>query len=472
MSPSSTSFRSVLRDLTTPAHPRQLLALAAVVLAIVFVFRSRSQAQTPLPRANVVLIVADDMRPDGLRVMPSLNQLAQRGVLFSNAFDTTPVCGPSRASILTGQYAHHHNVHSNVPPNGGVGAFDDQSTLATWLQAAGVRTGLVGRYLNGYSSPVIPPGWSYWFGIWSFGADNGLYYRYYATTSNGRNQFFGSSPEDYSTRVVTRQALSFLKADQSQPFVLLVTPRAPHAPATPDVHDQGLYDNLELPLPPSYDETDVADKPAWIQALPRLPADERDRIEKIRRRQLEALVGLDRSIGALVEQLRADGRLDSTWFFFSSDNGLLLGEHRLPIGKGCLYEECVNVPMIVVPPPGFGAARTDDHLVANIDLAPTIAAIMGAEPDRPVDGQNLLPLLADPATAWRDALLLEMWDEGGDHGFQAIRTANQVYGRLTSGEQELYDLATDPYELDNQASNPAYAEQITALSSRLAELAR
>ena len=441
-----------------------------LILAVVILNAAPAPAQSARP--NVVVIVADDMRPDGLPVMKSLGQLAQRGVTFSNAVVTTPVCCPSRATILSGLYAGHHGVHSNVAPFGGIERFDDRSTLATWLQGAGIRTGLVGRYLNGYHAEIIPPGWSYWFGIWTFGEDNSLYHRYYVTNNSGKDEFYGSSSEDLSTRVIGRKALSFLRADQSQPFMLMLTPRAPHPPATPDVHDQGLYDDLEVSFPPSYDEADVSDKPAWIQALPPLPVADRERIVKIRRRQLETLVGLDRAIDALVEQLRADGRLDNTWFIFIADNGLLFGEHRLPIGKGCVYEECIRVPMIVVPPPGFGvAARTDDHLVANIDLAPTVAAIFGVEPGAPVDGRSLLPLLTDPAAPWRDALLLEMWDEGGDHGFQAVRTPSQVFARLSSGEQELYDLAADPYELDNQADNPAFAGLVTQLSARLEALA-
>jgi N-acetylglucosamine-6-sulfatase len=417
-----------------------------------------------------VLIVADDMRPDGLWVMPTLTRLAERGVTFPNAFATTPVCCPSRASILTGRYARHHGVLTNLPPNGGVGAFDDRSTLATWLQAAGVRTALVGRYLNGYHEQRIPPGWDYWFGIWTYGEDNGLYYRYYATNPNGRDEFFGSSSEDHSTRVVTRRALSFLRGEPGRPFMLMLAPRAPHSPATPDVHDRGLFRGAELPLPPSYNEPDVSDKPAEIRDRAPLNAEQLVRIEDVRRRQLETLVGLDRMIGALVGQLEADGRLAQTWFIFTADNGFLLGEHRLPAGKGCAYEECARVPFIVVPPTGIAGPRSDDRLVANIDLAPTIAAIQGTEPERPVDGRSLLPLLDGSVADWRDALILEGWStRDGDDFFQALRTADRKYVRHPTGETELYDLAADPYELDNLAGRAEQAAEVARLAARLDE---
>ena len=423
-------------------------------------------------RPNVLLIVADDMRPDSLWVMPTLGRLAARGVTFSNAFATTPICCPSRASILTGRYARHHGVLTNVRPDGGVARFDDRSTLATWLQAAGVRTGLVGRYLNGYRSQAIPPGWSYWFGIWTFGEDNSLYHRYYVTNHLGRDEFYGSDSDDYSTRVITKRAQIFLRAYPEQPFMLMLTPRAPHPPATPDQRDAGAFRTAELPLPPSYDEADVSDKPSFIRALNPLTAKEREKLEEIRRRQLETLLGLDRAIESLVETLRADGRLEQTWFIFTADNGLMLGEHRLGIGKGCAYEECARVPLIVVPPSGLPGGWVDERLAANIDLAPTISAIMGVEPGGPVDGLSLLPAIGDPAAPRRDAVVLEGWPEGDNPGFQALRTATHKYVRHPTGEVELYDLTADPYELENLAARPEQADLLASLAARLDELAR
>jgi N-acetylglucosamine-6-sulfatase len=416
---------------------------------------------------NVVLIVADDMRADSLWVMPALGRLADRGVTFTHAFATTPLCCPSRASILTGLYARHHGVLTNDPPSGGVEAFDDRSTLATWLQSAGVRTGLVGRYLNGYNSLAIPPGWDSWYALWQRGND----YYGYRVNDHGVQRYFGAAPEVYSTRVLGGEALRFLEEDRGRPFLLVLTPRAPHSPATPDRLDSGALKGVDLPVPPSYGEEDLSDKPSWVQQLGPLSEEDREELEDFRRRQLETLISVDLAIAAIVEALGADGRLGRTWLIFTSDNGLTLGEHGLGAGKACAYEECVRVPLVVVPPGGLPAPRADDRLVANIDLAPTIAAIMGVGPGAPVDGRNLLPLLGEAPAAWRDALVLEQWGDGsGGRGFLGLRTPDRKYVRHENGEEELYDQATDPYELRNLRADPAWAEEAARLAGRLEAL--
>ena len=428
-------------------------------------------ADTAGARPNVVLIVADDMRADSVWVMPSLLGLAaERGVTFERFFATTPLCCPSRATILTGLYARNHGVLKNDPPNGGVEAFDDRSTLATWLQAAGVRTGLVGRYLNGYEQEGVPPGWSSWFALWQYSERNGNYYNF-RISDQGERRYFNSDPESYSTRVLGQAARRFVAEDTATPFMLYVAPRTPHSPATPDPIDSGIYKDRELPLPPSYDEEDVADKPAWIRENGRLRKQEIEEIENLRRRQLESLVSLDREIGALADALRADGRLDRTWLIFASDNGILLGEHRLDAGKSCAYEACVRVPLIVIPPPGVvpGGARSDARLVANIDLAPTIADIMGVRPTMPLDGRSLLPLLRDSTAPWRDALVLEAWSESEGKQFVALRTADRKFVAL-EGEEELYDLAADPYELENLGRKPEHAAERARLAAHLQAL--
>ncbi len=428
---------------------------------------------TPAPpvaaaRPNVVFILADDMRYDGLWIMSSLLELAaERGVTFERSFATTPLCCPSRATILTGRYAHHHGVLKNDPPNGGVEAFDDRSTLGTWLRDAGIRTGLVGRYMNGYEHEEIPPGWSSWFALWQYSERNGNYFDF-RVSDQGEQRYFDSRPESYSTRVLGEAARRFVAEDRSTPFMLYLAPRTPHSPATPDPIDSGILKGRELPRLPSYDEEDVSDKPAWVRENGRLRKQEVEEIENLRRRQLESLIGLDREIGALADALRADGRLDRTWFIFTSDNGILLGEHRLDAGKSCAYEECVRVPLVIIPPPGAvpDGARSDDRLVANIDLAPTIADIMGVRPAVPVDGRSLLPLLQDRAAPWRDALVLEAWSQTEGKQFVALRTADRKFVDL-GGEEELYDLATDPHELENLGHTSEHAAERARLAAHL-----
>jgi arylsulfatase A-like enzyme len=439
-----------------------------VVAAILVIGRETlAKQQAASVRPNVLLIVADDMRHDGLWVMPTIGQFADRGVTFNQAFATTPLCCPSRASILTGQYARNHGVRGNDPPLGGVQAFDDDATLATWVQSVGARTGLVGRYLNGYASRRIPPGWDYWFAIWPSSNDVNLYYRYLAN-HNGQEENYGGSSEKYSTRVIGQRALAFLRGEDRRPFLLLVTPRAPHGPATPDVHDVGALKDLDLPRSPAFDEEDVGDKPTWIRETGRLGTADREAFDRLRQRQLESLLSLDRAIASIVDLLREDGRLDHTWIIFTSDNGLSLGEHRLDVGKSCPYEECVRVPLVIVPPGGLPTARTEDRLVANIDLAPTIAAIMGAEPTLPQDGRSLVPMMLGHPIEWRDGVVLEQWGSASaGRSFAGLRTLDRKYVRHENGEEELYDETADPYELQNLAADPAWSAEKDRLAARL-----
>jgi N-acetylglucosamine-6-sulfatase len=425
-------------------------------------------------RANVLFILADDMRSDGLQAMPNLQRLAQGGVTFDRYYATTPLCCPSRATYLTGLYARHHGVLTNSSPLGGVSRFDDRSTLATWAQAAGIRTGLIGRYLNGYESDYIPPGWDSWFGIWQSGEGYSNYFRYRVTTPE-KVRYYGSEPDDYSTRVIGEQAGTFLSETADQPFLLVLAPRTPHGPATPDPLDSGAFKGVELPLAPSFNEEDVRDKPGYVKDRGRLSDDHREKLLTLKRLQLESLLSLDRMIEALVEQLRADGRLEHTWIVFASDNGLTLGEHRLGEVKMCPYEECARIPLVIVPPAGAAAQvpRIDTHLTANIDLAPTIAELLGVRPPTAVDGQSLVPLLADPNADWRDAVVLEQWSEEPDPDFVGIITQDRKYVRYRGRDRELYDLAQDPYELENlngrrerQAEQLQLDERLTTLLAR------
>lgn len=450
-------------------HALGLVVVLGFLLAIGWAPNARygqgTAAAAPV-RPNVLLIVADDMRVDGLQAMPTVQRLAAQGITFSRAMVTTPLCCPSRASILTGQLARHHGVLTNEAPLGGVGAFDPTSTIATWLQGAGVRTGLIGRYLNQYDSLTIPPGWEHWFAFHQNDEQVGIYTDYHVN-DNGVRRYFGAGEDDYSTRVLGREARAFLEEQRERPFFLLFTPRAPHAPALPDHEDAGLYKTTDLPVPGSYDEADVSDKPSWVRENGRLKKGEVEEIERLRRRQLEALVGLDREIAEIVETLRADGRLATTWIVFTSDNGLVLGEHRLEAGKSCPYEPCVNVPMVVAPPGGLSAGRIDDRLVANIDLAPTIAEIMGADVEAPIDGMSWLPLVDGPQVGWRDEILLEQWRDAPEKRWAGIRTATHKFVRYDNGDEELYDLVADPDELQNLARNSMFAAERADLTMRL-----
>lgn len=446
-------------------------ALVALSIGGQFWPRPIAAGQTSAQRPNVILILTDDMRLDGLWVMKNvLAAAAERGTVFNQYVVTTPLCCPSRATYLTGLYARHHQVRTNNPPLGGYETFDPALSMANWMQPAGIRTGIIGRYLNGYADESIAPGWNYWFVIQQAGGEYSNYYRYRAT-DQGEQRYYGSEASSYSTRVLGDQIQKFLQADRTTPFMLHFSPRTPHDPATPDRIDSGAFKELEYSLPPSYNEADVSGKPSFIQGRPRFTPKQLDEIERFRRGQWESLLSVDRVFQQMVDTLTADGRINNTWFIFTSDNGLMLGEHRKAEEKTCPYEECVHLPLVVIPPPGVTAVRTDDHIVANIDVAPTMAAIMGVEPTGPIDGQSLLPLLSDPATPWRDAVVLEAWSEANEEaGFQAVRTRDRVYVDYTGDEEELYDLVGDPYQLRNRAADPAWAAEKSGLKARLEAL--
>ncbi len=219
-------------------------------------------------RLNIVLILTDDQRPNTMAYMPRTQALlVSQGVEFTNAFATTPLCCPSRSSILTGLYTHNHGVLSNTPPLGGAPRFVDTSTIATWLERSGYRTALIGKYFNAYDQllpfPHRPPGWSTW------RAFKVTDYYNYVLVEDSTQAPFGTASTDYSTDVLSSEAQAFIESTpDSQPLFLYFAPYAPHRPAIPALQDQGTFSGLPPWRPPSYNEADMSDKPAWVRTQP------------------------------------------------------------------------------------------------------------------------------------------------------------------------------------------------------------
>lgn len=411
-------------------------------------------AQTGPSRPNIVLIVTDDQRRDTLRFMPIVRrQLVGNGIEFKYGYVVNPVCCPSRASILTGQPSNATGVYTNRRPDGGFHAFRDGSTIATWLQAAGYRTALMGKYLNQYGRDAyVPPGWDRWFATYR----NGGYFDYSAV-SDGVAMRFGSDRADYGTTVLTSEAVSFIEGtNASTPLFLYLTPHTPHPPAIPAARDRDSFDSLPLWRPPGYDEQDVSDKPAHMQDEPRLDAESRAEIDTFRLRQIQSLQAVDRSVGRIVRALRDAGRLENTLIVFTSDNGMLWGEHRLH-GKSEIYEEAVGVPFVVRYDALVDEPREDDHLVLNMDLAPTFAAAAGVEASD-AEGRSLLPLLRTSDARWRRAFLIEHLGVSANATptFCAIHTERYVLVRFDTSEEELYDLVRDPHQMTNLVGRGRY----------------
>ena len=425
-------------------------------------------AGRPAPRGpSVVVILTDDQRWDTLEAMPNVRRLlVDPGVRFANAFVVNSLCCPSRVSFLTGEYSHSTGIYTEAPPYGGYRRFAAGSTLATWLHADGYHTGLFGKYLNGYTGTSIPPGWDRWF---AFEQDATGYYQRYAVNDDGAIERFGSSASDYSTDVLAQQAVSFIDHTRG-PLFAYVAPYAPHAPASPAPRDRAAPVALAPFDPPSFDERDMSDKPSWMRSLPMVT---RSTVDAFRLRQLRSLLAVDRMVGRIVDALRRTGRLHDTLIAFASDQGLSWGEHRWFDRKEVPYEESIRIPYVIrydrlVRP------HTDDHLVLNIDLAPTVAAAAGVEAPG-VDGRSLLPLLAARAVAWRHDFLVEHvvgTTLPDPPAFCAVRTERYLFAVYATGERELYDLRRDPYELSNEAGSASAAGLERSLASELARLCR
>jgi arylsulfatase A-like enzyme len=460
-------------------------------------------------RPNFVLIVTDDQRWDtigrclggfdGLDLaagadscMPEVQQrLVASGVTFRQGQVTQSLCCPSRASILTGQLS----THTDVTQVQGFDSFDDGSTLATWLHDAGYRTGLFGKYLNGYGDSqevpanYVPPGWDSWHAFYGYdGVSDDPYtdYPWIDREPGGdpvqtRHLDADSTTEAacapgnlYSTDLICSLGLDFLSADEEQPFFLYVAPVSPHEPATPADRWAGFYEGVQPPRYPNHNTVPSPNPPAYLPTAP-LAENQIASMDNSFRKTLEANRAVDDMLAALHDRLSTDGRLDETVFIFISDNGLSAGEQRWTT-KQCEYDACHRVPFIVVCPPaicpGGQMGRIDEqHHALNIDIAPTVAELAGVTPTLRVDGLSLLPLLDDPGAAWRDEWLLHDQANPLD-GIVATLDDGHVYKYVEfadSGETELFDLTIDPWELSNLAGDGSATDVQTELATALAD---
>jgi arylsulfatase A-like enzyme len=418
-------------------RPRLLVLAAVVAAALPAGARPVPAAATADPRPNVVVVMTDDEAVGNQWVMAATNRLVggAKGTTFAEAVVSYPLCCPSRATFLTGQYSHNHGVVSNQAPDGGYCALDPTDTLPVWLHEAGYATAQVGKYLNQYGRcrpPDVPPGWDDWF-AWISSPDNGSYFDY-TVDDDGEVVAFGHAEEDYSTDVFARHAVDVIRARAAapEPFFLLFEPHAPHSvDPVPAPRHAGALDGVALPTPPSFNEADVSDKPTFVSTLPLLDArdvaDARDAYE----RRLEALLAVDEAVAAIVGALR--------------DTGVVRGGP-------------------------FPAGATVSRLVANVDLAATIVELAGAVPGHPLDGRSLVPIATDPGAGLGRQVLIES-SPTAEGGYRGVRTPRYAFVQYHDGQRELYDLDADPYQLENRAGDPAYAEAERRLAGALARLA-
>ena len=449
--------------LLSPVALAVALSLAGVLLTGAYTNGvPTADAQTTKP--NFVFILADDMRKDDLRYMPKTRSLlGSKGMSFDKAYVSLPVCCPARSTIMRGQYAHNTGVWVNSQWAGYKANGNEQDNVATRLDAAGYRTGLFGKYLNGYDGSTIPPGWDRWYAH--------LSQRYYDYDVNvdGRLTHFGTAQSDYSTDVINRQTQNFI-ATSSRPFFAYVAPTAPHGPFNGTVpRHQHDFDGAKAPRPPSFNEQDVSDKPPWIQSKPRLTTAQIADIDKRQEKRAEALQALDDLVEGVVNKLGAAGVLGNTYIVFTSDNGYHMGEHRIPDEKAQPYEESVHMPLLIRGP-GVQVGAKTGKLALNTDYLPTLTDLAGIQTPAYVDGRSLRPVLeANATTTWRSAILLEQrYAVGSGVSFSGVLASNGgKYVEYDGGAREFYNLATDPYELSNAYNATAPP---TALASRLQTL--
>jgi len=471
----------------------------------------------PATRPNIILILTDDLDTASMPFLPRLDALlADQGTTFTNFFVSDSLCCPSRSTILRGQYNHNHHVLTNIPPDGGFQRFHDLgeegSTIATWLHDGGYRTILLGKYLNGFPGSTgrlyVPPGWDEFY----VPVDGTPYSQYdYTLEDSGRHsEIHGHRAKDYLDDVLTARAAKFIRTASAgaQPFFMYLAPYTPHKPFTPAPRYLGAFPGATAPRPPSFNEEDMSDKPAWYQQLPPLTSAESAQLDEIWRKRLQSMLAVEDMVQTIVDTLDQTGELDNTYIFFTSDNGFHLGTHRLFLGKQSPYEEDVRVPLIVRGP-GVPAGASLPHLTGNVDLAATFSELAGVTPPRFVDGISMAPLLgaSPPAPGlFRRAYLLEHVDEhpgeetaaasrktvapqgtleplepvsGGARNqknvpaFKGLRLQDMLYVRYHDGEEEIYDLANDPYELANAVSttDPALLADLRSLLDRMRQCA-
>lgn len=513
---------------------------AGLAAALLIVPAQAAPADAEQP--NVVFVLVDDLSENLLPYLSEVQAMAADGVTFANYFNATPWCCPSRATVQSGKYPHNTQVRSNGYPAGGFGQFfqnDMDSSIGVQMQASGYRTGLMGKYMNGYrvagsSNPdsppyppnFVPPGWDSW-----FSGSGYQHFRYKVVESvDGappqRLAWKGQHEANYYTDVLSDRADAFLRTESAEPFFLLLAPYAPHGGLNGDPENGIRYppaprDRADSPSrPAAWGEPEFvtgdcgpvacADVPwpdtstpgnfnlvqeaplAWMATEP-LTETKLAKGRKFHVQRIQMIQSVNDLLVDLRQTLAETGQADNTWIMFTSDNGYHLGEHALFGGKTTAYDHDIKTPLVVLPPGGTGAPLTVDALVQNTDVLPTLLEIAGGVVPPDVDGLSLLPLVADPLLPWRNSVLLELTNDSGDSegryfnpdtvgyegdhvapSYNALRTVDHLYVDYSvmdglppaDFEAEFYDLATDPYQMQNLY--PALtADQRLFLNTRL-----
>ncbi|MFB3827146.1 MAG: sulfatase [Bryobacteraceae bacterium] len=428
-------------------------------------------------RPNVVVILTDDQRWDAMSCAghpflktPNMDRIAGEGVRFSNAFVTTSLCSPSRASYLSGVYAHTHQVINNFT--------EFPAALASYprqLQAAGYRTAYIGKWHMGEENDNPRPGFDYWASHRGQGKYNDTEFNI-----NGKRQMLNG----YYTHRVTDLAVDWLKQAGRSPFLMILGHKAPHGIWIPESKYERAFDGVEIRKPATATDTG-AGKPEWIrQRVPTWhgidgPLYGVKDYARFVRTYLATILSVDDAVGRVYEALRASGELDNTVLVFASDNGFLIGEHGA-IDKRVMYEESIRVPLLVRYPELFRTPRVASEMVLNVDLAPSLLDICGAPPLERVHGRSWKNAALGQERNWRKSWYYEYNFEKEfpyTPNVRGVRTDSWKYMHAPEGEgrpdrhlAELYNLEADPAETRNLIAAPEAQAKLAELRSELARL--
>lgn len=439
-------------------------------------------------RPNIVFILVDDLRWDEIGCAghpfvrtPNIDRLAEEGVRFGKAFATTPLCSPSRASFLTGLYAHSHGIIDNTDRS----ALSHQlKTFPLQLQSTGYETAYIGKWHMG-NDDTRRPGFDYWVSIKGQGETTNP-----VINDNGRR----TKVSGYITDILTDRAVAFIKPDRSQPFLLYLAHKALHpnliqyddgsisdptaSVFIPAERHKDLYAGLHIPRRRNAFATPKG-KPALqrkIGNLPPLGPDTSTSDQTIRDR-LRMLTAVDESLGRILQALEQTRQLDNTVVVFTSDHGYFYGEHGLSVERRLAYEEAIRIPLLMRYPSLIKAGSTQNELVLSIDLAPTLLDISGNGDGTNLHGRSLVPLLERPASKWRNSFLIEYFSDRvfpriENMGYQAVRTKRFKYIHYTELDRmdELYDLEADPYEMANLTKEAGAAAILKEMKAELEKL--
>ncbi len=482
-----------------PMRTAPLLALVFLAAASLFA-ADPSPALRKIPGAkprNIVFILTDDHRYDAMGFMghpflktPHMDSLAREGAHLQNAFVTTSLCSPSRASILTGLYTHRHGVVDNNNP-----VSPELTFFSQHLQRAGYATAFMGKWHMGSDSDAPQPGFDRWIGFKGQGT--------YWPNPNGLNVDGRKVPQKgYLTDELTDYAVEWLQQQSAaKPFLLYLSHKAVHVDFVPGDKKEGklLVPGVEgligfVPAPRhqgryaqeafvepesmAFTPRNFADKPMWVQNRKNsrhgvdVPFGSTElSMATIYRQYMETLLAVDESVGRVMEVLRKKNLLDSTLVIYMGDNGYAWGEHGMT-DKRSAYEESMRVPLMMRCPELFKGGTRVSQMVANIDIAPTVLEVAGLEYPRSMDGRSMLPLLQGRSVPWRDALLYEYyweWNFPMTPTIHALRGDRYKFIRPYGiwDVEELYDLQNDPKELTNLVREPQHQARVKEMRTRL-----